>query len=263
MDLAQRLRKARLEAGLSQKQVCGEVITRNMLSQIENGSATPSVATLQYLAGRLGKTVGYLLGEPGEAIAGFAVLEQARQAYASADPARALRLLEGEAPEPAIAPEWQLLQYLSTLELARRELSRDCPLQARRLLEDLEGREGLYIAAPLRRERLRLLAQSGHEAPLPPDDLPLLLRARSALARGAVEEAVLLLSAAQDQAAPQWQLLRGHADFRRQRFRTAAACYRRAEEAYPKEVIPLLETCYKEMGDFQQAYAYAIKRRAL
>ena len=63
MELGEKLRDARLEAGLSQRQLCGDVITRNMLSQIENGSARPSMPTLQYLASRLGKSVGYFLEE--------------------------------------------------------------------------------------------------------------------------------------------------------------------------------------------------------
>ncbi|WP_353959843.1 helix-turn-helix domain-containing protein, partial [Klebsiella pneumoniae] len=59
MALGELLKQARLEKGLSQRQLCGEEITRNMLSQIENGSAKPSMATLSYLAGRLGKPVSY------------------------------------------------------------------------------------------------------------------------------------------------------------------------------------------------------------
>ena len=39
MDLGQKLRQARKDAGLSQRQLCGDVITRNMLSQIESGKA--------------------------------------------------------------------------------------------------------------------------------------------------------------------------------------------------------------------------------
>ena len=50
MNLGEKLRLARVEAGLSQRELCGDRITRNMLSQIENGLASPSVATLQYLA---------------------------------------------------------------------------------------------------------------------------------------------------------------------------------------------------------------------
>lgn len=61
MTVGEKLRQARLDAGLSQRELCGECITRNMLSQIENGVANPSMATLQYLAGALKKPVSYFL----------------------------------------------------------------------------------------------------------------------------------------------------------------------------------------------------------
>ena len=63
MELGQKLKQARLEAGLSQRQLCGDTITRNMLSQIENGTANPSDATLQALCARLGKPVSYFREE--------------------------------------------------------------------------------------------------------------------------------------------------------------------------------------------------------
>ena len=47
MTLGEKIRQARLDAHLSQRELCGDVITRNMLSQIENGSARPSMDTLQ------------------------------------------------------------------------------------------------------------------------------------------------------------------------------------------------------------------------
>ena len=59
MELGEKLRQARLRLGLSQRQVCGDQITRNMLSRIENGAARPSMKTLGCLAARLGKPVSY------------------------------------------------------------------------------------------------------------------------------------------------------------------------------------------------------------
>ena len=47
MELGEKLRQARMEAGLSQRQLCGEEITRNMQALIENGTAKPSMKTLQ------------------------------------------------------------------------------------------------------------------------------------------------------------------------------------------------------------------------
>ena len=77
MDFGEKLKQARLEAGLSQRQLCGDVITRNMLSQIESGKARPSMATLQYLAGKLGKPVGYFLEEDIVLSPNIALMEQA------------------------------------------------------------------------------------------------------------------------------------------------------------------------------------------
>ena len=52
MTLGQRIRQARIDRGMTQKQLVGDHITRNMLSKIENDSATPSVRTLEYIASR-------------------------------------------------------------------------------------------------------------------------------------------------------------------------------------------------------------------
>ena len=77
MELGQRIKAARLEAGLSQRQLCGDTITRNMLSLIESGRARPSMDTLCYFATKLQKPVGYFLEEQ-------AVLSPNQQAMASA-----------------------------------------------------------------------------------------------------------------------------------------------------------------------------------
>ena len=81
MELGEKLKQARLEAGLSQRQLCGDAITRNMLSQIENGSAKPSMATLRYLAERLGKSVSFFLEEDAVLSPNQAVMAEIRTAY--------------------------------------------------------------------------------------------------------------------------------------------------------------------------------------
>ena len=47
--LGKRIKEARLAKKMTQSEVVGDFITRNMLSQIESGAATPSVKTLEYL----------------------------------------------------------------------------------------------------------------------------------------------------------------------------------------------------------------------
>ena len=81
MTLGEKLRQVRTEAGMTQRQLCGEEITRNMLSQIENGTARPSMKTLQYLAGRLGKPVSFFLEEEGAVSPNRKSMDRAREAY--------------------------------------------------------------------------------------------------------------------------------------------------------------------------------------
>ncbi len=48
--LGQKIKEARLAKKMTQSEVVGSFITRNMLSQIESGTALPSMRTLAYLA---------------------------------------------------------------------------------------------------------------------------------------------------------------------------------------------------------------------
>ncbi|MCL2018203.1 MAG: helix-turn-helix domain-containing protein [Oscillospiraceae bacterium] len=51
--LGKKLKEARLARKMTQSDVVGGYITRNMLSQIESGAAFPSIRTLEYLSGVL------------------------------------------------------------------------------------------------------------------------------------------------------------------------------------------------------------------
>lgn len=56
--IGQRIKEARLAKKMTQAEVVGDFITRNMLSQIESGSALPSMKTLAYLSSVLGIQIG-------------------------------------------------------------------------------------------------------------------------------------------------------------------------------------------------------------
>ncbi len=49
-ELGKKIKEARIARKMTQSEVVGDFITRNMLSQIENGTATPSIKTLEYLS---------------------------------------------------------------------------------------------------------------------------------------------------------------------------------------------------------------------
>ena len=66
MEIGEKIRSIRLSKKMTQSELAGDQITRNMLSLIENGSALPSLQTVVYLADRLSIPVGLLLSSKSE-----------------------------------------------------------------------------------------------------------------------------------------------------------------------------------------------------
>ena len=119
MELGEKLRLARLEAGLSQRALCGDEVTRNMLSRIENGAARPSMKTLGCLAARLGKPVSYFLEEDTVCSPNQEIMTAVRQLFDGKDYAGAMRALaQYRAPDEIYDRERQLLEILVRLHLA-------------------------------------------------------------------------------------------------------------------------------------------------
>ena len=77
-ELGKKIKEARLAKKMTQAEVVGDFITRNMLSQIESGTAMPSVKTLSYLAGVLGLSTEQLLPADGGESDAFRVLQRAK-----------------------------------------------------------------------------------------------------------------------------------------------------------------------------------------
>ena len=263
MTLGEKLRQARLEAGLSQRQLCGEVITRNMLSQIEHDTARPSMDTLRYLAGRLGKSLGYFLDEEGVSLPNLAVIRRAREAWEKGNWAGLVRSLgEYRGPDQVFDPEKDILLALGQLGMARAALAEDRRLYALELLARVEPKG--YLAEELERRKLLLLAKAGGQSAaqigglLPGLDEELLIRARGALDLGDGARAEALLEAAEDRGSAEWLLLRGRVHMEMKEYPGAVACLEKTED--PGR-LALLEVCYREMGDFQQAYFYACRQR--
>ena len=227
MELGEKIRQARLEAGLSQRQLCGEEITRNMLSQIEHGTAKPSMKTLSFLAARLEKPISYFLDE-----------------------------------EIPMLPDRKVLEAISCLTAAEDAIAGEKYPYARQLLERAES--GYEF---LERQRLLLLGRLPGEDlleivdALPSLDEELLLRAEGALDRREEDLAQRLLAAAENREHPRWHLLRGRLLLAQKQYTAACVHLTVAETAYPEVCIPLLEACYRELGDFQQAYHYACKQK--
>ena len=66
MNIGKKIKELRTKKLMTQAELAGDVITRNMLSCIENGSAQPSLGTLRHIASKLGVPTGYLLADEDE-----------------------------------------------------------------------------------------------------------------------------------------------------------------------------------------------------
>jgi len=66
VKLGEKIRELRVAKLMTQAELAGTQITRNMLSCIENGSAQPSLSTILYIATRLNVPAGFLLAEEGD-----------------------------------------------------------------------------------------------------------------------------------------------------------------------------------------------------
>ena len=258
MELGQLLKQARLDAGLSQRQLCGDQITRNMLSQIENGSAKPSMETLRYLAGRLEKPISFFLEETA-ASPNQSYIRQAREAWLQHDPTAALQALENCTPDDIFDPEANLLRILCYLSQAETALQDNHIPYASALLEKVAGIETPYYTPELDRKRLLLLAQINPDPDIAtalPDD-ELLLRAQIAYRSGDFSRCAALLDSATDKTATSWSILRGDVYFALEDYTQACNHYRNAEDRCLRQ----LELCCEKLGDYKMAYHYACKQR--
>lgn len=241
MTMGQRILQARLEAGLSQRELAGEEITRNMLSSLEHDAANPSVSTLRYLSARLGRPISYFLGEDGGSAAA--------EAFARGEYRRCRELLHK-------GPERQWLECVALLREAEQAAADHRLPYARELLEQLEGLSSPLFGPELRRKAAMLRCECGLSAEIPEDD-SLLLRARAALAAGRPADARRYLLA-RDHRDTEWHFCMGECAFAEGDHRSAKDHYHRCEEAC--DVRQKLEICYRELEDYKMAYYYAKKQ---
>ncbi len=253
MELGEKIRAARLEAGLSQRQLCNGSITRNMLSQIENGAARPSMTTLRLLSARLGKPVSYFLDEQAVVSPNQDCMAKARQAFSASDPAATLAALEAYRPgDETFDQEYGLLSYLAYLSMAGQALQEDRKPYAMSLLEKANACQSIYITEAQRRPCHILTARCGGVLALHNEDEVLLLRAQQAASPA---QRLALLGAVTDQTSPRYHLLFGNACFDLGEWEAARAHLEQAEQT--PAVLALLEQCCAALGDFKSAYAYA------
>jgi tetratricopeptide (TPR) repeat protein len=233
-----------------------------MLSQIENGAARPSMETLCYLAGRLGKPVGFFLNED-TASPNQALVQRAREAFLADDCGSALEILESYTSDGVFDPEAHLLQTLCCLQLAQAAIEDGRVPYSLTLLQRAKEAGALtpYYTRDLERRRCLLLAQAAPEEAgaiaSQLGDEELLLRAQAAYWAGEFTRAAAILDCAANQKQERFSILRGDVYFAAGEYARAAGCYRNAEE----KCLHRLELCYEKLEDYKMAYYYACQQR--
>ena len=283
MTLGQKLKKARLDRGLTQAQVVGDRITRNMLSQLENDLASPSVGTLEYLASVLGVQAAWLLADEEEA-AGRT--ERLRACYRGGDWAGCLELAQELQPDD----EQALLLALAAAQCALHALEAERFAAAQQLARQaLSWNEAsLYENAQVRLEMLRVLArcaeQTGGDAeaafaayraaytelqPAVPYHLSM---ARYQLIQEhlpAAEHEIWSIADLPEASRAEYLILRGRLACKKEQYETAAEYLRQADALGPlpklleRELCQAMELASRELQDYKTAYEYAARQLKL
>ena len=287
MTLGQKIRQTRLARGLTQKELAGGQITRNMLSQIEHDAAQPSMRTLEYLAAVLNVDAGWLLsGADGDGAADRLVRARTLLREGKWRACREL-LHEGSAQagdeellifsRAAMQLAWEHLgreEFDDALALAQeaaecdaRGLYSDPALQAAAL--ELAVRAALARrqdadaqAEAYRRQHLQQQAEARYH----------LVMARYHLAQEhiqAAEKEIWSISELPEAQQTEYLLLRGRIALRKEQFENALLYLQQAEQSggasryLLRELYASMEQCCREREDFKGAYEYATRQREL
>lgn len=164
-ELGIRIKEARIAKKMTQSQVVGNFITRNMLSQIENGIAMPSINTLEYLAEvlELPDILEFLSAPADEDTAHInnvaAAITTAKKA-AKDGRWQIVADMETTYPEE-LEDEFQALLARAFLSLAKSAASGDPALAASYLSKAIRyADQGLYANASIKAEAVLLLQEA-------------------------------------------------------------------------------------------------------
>lgn len=266
MELGHRIKELRLEKGLSQRQLCDGVITRNMLSQIENGTARPSMDTLSYFAERLGKPVSFFLEENAVTSPNQEVMAQVREAYEEKDFAQVVALLKQyQCPDATFDREKDFLLLTAKFQLAEKALKENRIPYAKTLLEEMQGMDCPYLPEDWN-NRCRFLwarvnGEDGEISQLPDVENVLFCKARIAYRQGNSLRAMEYLQAMESRESETVRLLWADCLLSRGEYSRAAEEYHALENVLGRTVFEKLEQCYRAMEDYKLAYEYACKQK--
>ena len=271
ISVSQKIRDARHAKNLTQGELAGSEITRNMMCRIETGSATPSRATLAYLADRLDIPLLYLLDETLtlEECYKHLYMDSVKSEFASGHYQECLRLIRRYFKNED--DELALIAATCLTHLAEKKLHDGNLDSADKLVREAQAlcEKTVYPCEHLRCA-LNLLRAITTNVQSPRYEI----HEKDYLAcRNAAVSQDLFAYLTEDASACQEPLLHAHLKakekFRARDYKGALADLEALEEQRMEKNLSAfllfriytdLENCHRELGDYQNAYRYANKR---
>lgn len=164
-ERGRRIKEARIAKKMTQSEVVGTFITRNMLSQIESGTAAPSLKTLEYLASVLDIPVASLmLGDENEDTAGSyaetGILVNAKRLYRDGLYAEAVSSIGTVNVGNSLYDEFTAVKARCYLKLAEELSEENSPKAAEYAKEAAALAEvGFYASDALKADAVKLLGE--------------------------------------------------------------------------------------------------------
>lgn len=284
MTLGEKIRQVRLERGLTQKQLAGDRITRNQLSQIENDLTQPSMRTLEYLAAGLGVDAGWLMTQE-DGDAAQKRLTEARELFREGRYAECMERTGTLTGEEAL-----LMRSICAYRLAEQALNDERFSEASAYAEQalecnarcLYTNPSLQIAAA--RVSARCAAAEKKEAQAAFETYhQIFLRQQASvqyhltMARfdleqehiQAAEREIWSIADLPEESRAEYLILRGRIAAKKEQYENAILYLQQAQEAeglprlLKRELLLALERCYSETQQYKQAYECAAAQREL
>ncbi|GAB1476019.1 hypothetical protein MASR2M70_08510 [Bacillota bacterium] len=164
MELGKIIKEARISKRMTQSEVVGDFITRNMLSQIESGSAMPSVKTLEYLSGVLDLPFHQL--STGHLEDNLSMLINAKELLSKAAYEEVI-VMENDYP-PRLSEEFFAIFSHAFLNLAKASLDSEDYTKAAALSQKAieYSEKGIYANATVKSESIMVLNQAAEKLSL-------------------------------------------------------------------------------------------------
>lgn len=253
--IGKKIKEARLKRNMTQAELAGDFITRNMLSQIENGLANPSLSTLTEIASRLSVPLEYLVSESDDLsfYERKSDSEKIAEAFRRRDFEYCVQALSGASDD-----DGRLLLAMSLSELGKEQLKKGCLYSAQKsFMQCSDSASKSVYASDLCKSAEKYVNLI--DCVLGRDTL------RSCEPEEPYYAAEIFGKSTFASRHASVRRFMAQKDFPRARsmLGTLLSEARELGAIYEYYVLSDLELCLKEAGDFEQAYSCAERRRAL